>query len=123
MEEYEIKPDVSGEMLKERSSSLVFLVGGVFLTAMTIGARFPFVGIFLSGLAFAYGLGALMSKGREDKKRGLVMISAGLMGLLVRFGPAVTRPFAAFFLGLGAVGLLAAGIWSGVRYLILKSRL
>ena len=122
MEEYEIKPDVSGEMLKEKSAAMVCLLGGVFLTAMTIGARFPFVGIFLPGLAFAYGLGALMSKGIEDKKRGLVMLGAGIMGFLFRFGPGLTRPFAALFLWMGAVGLLAAGIWSGLRFLILKNR-
>ena len=51
------------------------------------------------------------------------MLAAGILGLLVRFWPAFMKPFAAFALGLGALGLLAMGIWKGVRFLIgLKSR-
>ena len=123
MEEFEIKPDVSEEMKKEKRAAVVCLLGGVFLAAMTIGASFhPFLRIFLPALALAYGLGALMSKGREDKKRGLIMIGAGVMGFLALFGPGLSKSFALMFLWMGAVGLLASGIWSGVRFLILKGK-
>ena len=122
MEEFEVKPDVSEEMLKERRAAVVYLLGGVFLTVMTIGVRFRAVGIFLAGLAIAYGFGALMSKGREDKKRGLVMLGAGVIGFLAMFGPGLSKSFAMLFLWMGAVGLLASGIWSGVMFLILKRK-
>ena len=124
MEEFEIKPEVPRHVLvRDGTSAVVYLAGGLFLMIITFGARFPFLGLILSGIGFMIGSGALLSKNHEDKKPGLVMTAAGLLGLLVRFGPAFMRPFAAFFLGLGALGLLAAGICKGIRFLIgLKSR-
>ena len=124
MEEFEIKPAVSREtLIKDGTSAIVHLAGGVLLMIITFGARFPLLGIILSGASLVLGLGALTSKSREDKKPGFVMTAAGALGLLVKFGPFFMKPFAAFFLGLGAIGLFAAGIWHGIRFLLgLKSR-
>ena len=124
MDEFEIKPAVSREVLvRDGTSAVVYLVGGFSLMIIMLGVRFPFLGIILSGLAFCFGVGAFLSKSNEDKKPGLVMAAAGLLGLLVRFGPPFMKPFAAFGLGLGALGLFAAGIYKGIRFLIgLKSR-
>jgi len=124
MEEFEIKPAVSRDVLVKDGTSAVFcLAGGLSLFIITLGARFSLFGILLSGIALTFGAGAILSKNQDDKKPGLIMIAAGILGLLLRFGPAFSRPFAGFFLGLGAIGLFAAGIWKGIKFLIgLKSR-
>ena len=124
MEEYEIKPSVSREALvKDGTSAAVCLIGGVYLMVLSFGARFTFLGIALSGFALLMGLGSLFSKDREDIKPALILTAAGMLGLLFRFGPGPVRAFSAFILGLGAIGLFAAGIWKGIRFLIgLKSR-
>ena len=122
MEEFEIKPDVSKELIKERSNALICLLGGIYILAIAIAARFPFIGILLSGFAIAYSLGAIMSKTQEDKKRGLVMLAAGVLGLLSRFSPAIIRVIAMTALNMGAIGLIATGIWSGVKFLTLRNK-
>jgi hypothetical protein len=117
-------PMVSRDVLVKQGSSAVFqLAGGLFLLIMTFGARSPILGLILSAAALVIGAAALFSRSREDKKPGLVITAAGVLGLVVRFGIPLLRPFAAFALGLGAVGLFATGIITGIKFLRgLKSR-
>ena len=125
MEEYEIKPEVSREALaRDGNSALICLVGGVIITIIMFGARFPVLGIILAGVSLGIGIVKLFSENREDSKRGFVLTAAGVMGLLVRFGPVFMKPFAQFALLVGAIGLLTTGIINGIRFLLgLKSRL
>jgi len=124
MEEYEIKPMVSKEVLiKYGISAVAYLAGGIFLLVLAFGSRFPILGIILSTTALIIGIGSLFSKNHEDKKPGLVITVAGVLGLVMRFGFATLKPFAGFALGLGGFGLLAAGIVKGIQFLKgLKSR-
>ena len=110
-------------LVKQGTSAVAYIAGGVLLMIMTFGARFPLLGIILSVAALVIGAGALFSKNREDKKPGLVIFIAGVLGLIMRFGIPVLKPFAGFVLGLGAFGLFATGIAKGIKFLIgLKSR-
>ena len=124
MEEFEIKPEVPREvLLKDGASALAYLLGGMAFMAIAISARFPGLGIILSGFSIFFGLKTIMTKEKEESKSGFVLLGGGTLGLFLRFGPAFLRPFAAFFLSLGALALFAAGIWKGVKFLIgLKSR-
>ena len=124
MEDKELTPIVPRELLvKQGTSSIAYLAGGAFLMIMAFGARFPVLGIILSVIAFVIGIGAFMSKDREDKKPGFIFAAAGVMGMVIRFGIPILKPLAGFALGLGALGLFAAGIWKGVKFLLgLKSR-
>ena len=124
MEEFEIKPVVPRDVLaKEGTSAITCLAGGVFLMLLSFGARFPILGIILSAIALVVGIGALGSKDREDKKPGLFLAGSGLLGLLIRFGIPVMKPFAAFILGFGGIALFGAGIIKGIKFLWgLKSR-
>ena len=111
------------ELVKQGTSAVAYLAGGILLMIMTFGARFAFLGIVLSVAALVIGAGALFSRNREDKKPGMVITAAGVLGLVTRFGIPIMKPFAIFFLGLGALSLFAAGIWKGIKFLIgLKSR-
>ena len=54
---------------------------------------------------------------------GLVITAAGVLGMIVRFGPGILKSIAATALLAGALGLFAAGIWKGIKFLAgLKSR-
>jgi len=110
-------------LVKQGISALAYLAGGVFLMVMVVGARFGILGIVLPAAALVFGLGALLSKDREDKKPGLVIAIGGIMGLVMRFGIPILQPFAATFMTIGALSLFAAGIWKGIKFLLgLNSR-
>ena len=111
------------ELTKQGTNAVLYLAGGAFLMVMTMGARLRFLGVVFSLAALVLGIGALVSKDREDKKPGIVLIAAGALGMVFRFGIPILKPFAGFFLGLGALFLFAAGIWKGIQFLRgLKSR-
>ena len=119
MENNELEPIVPRNVLaKQGVSAVAYLAGGAFLLVMAVGSRFGFFGIVLSVAALAIGIGALVSKDREDKKAGVVLTAAGVMGMIIRFGIPVLKPFAGFALALGAIGLIAAGLWKGIKFLI-----
>ena len=124
MEDKELQPVVPrSELTKQGVSAASYLAGGVFFMIMAIGAGRGIFGIILTVAALAIGIGALVSKDREDKKPGLIITGAGIMGMISRFGPAFLKPVSGTLLVAGAVGLLAAGIWKGIKFLAgLKSR-
>ena len=69
------------------------------------------------------GVGALFSKDPEDKKPGMIITLAGILAVLARAPIPVLRNFAGILLSIGAIGLLAMGIWKGLKFLKgLKSR-
>ena len=88
---------------------------------LTIGTRFRLVGIVLSATLLIYGLGNLVSKEKKEKKPGLIMTIAAVLGLAVQFGIPMIRPFAMLILGLGAMGFFASGLIRGIQYLLSKN--
>ena len=118
------EPIVPRDVLaKQGTNAIIYLAGGALLMVMTFGARFKVLGIILSLGALVIGVGSILSKDREDKKPGIVVLAAGLLGMVFQFGIPLLKPFAGFFLGLGGLGLFAAGIWKGIQFLRgLKSR-
>jgi hypothetical protein len=118
MDEKELIPITPRDVLvKLGTSAIAHLAGGVLLFVMTMGVRFRIPGIILSVGALILGSGALFSKDREDKKPGLIITCAGVLGMVIQFGIPILRPFAVFALGLGAIGLFASGIWKGISFL------
>lgn len=124
MDDKELVPITPREVLvKLGTAAVAHLAGGALLFVMTMGARFRIPGIILSLGTLVLGAGALLSKDKEDRKPGMVITAAGVLGMLVQFGPSLLKPFAGFALGLGAIGLIASGIWKGIKFLRgLKSR-
>ena len=123
MDENNLQPVVPRDVLvKLGISAVACLSGGAFFMAMLVAAR-GFLGIVLPAAALVIGIGALLSRDRGDKKPGLVIALGGVMGLAMRFAIPVLKPFAATILTIGALGLIAAGLWKGIRFLLgLKSR-
>ena len=106
------------KLVRQGTSAIANLAGGAFLLIMTMGARFRFVGIALSAAALILGLTSLFSKEKTDKKAGLIITLAGIMGMVVQFGIPLLRPIASSLLIIGALGLFASGIWKGVKFLV-----
>ena len=117
-DERELVPITPREVLvKLGTSAIACFAGGALLFVMTMGVRFRIPGIILSVGALVLGVGAVFSKDREDKKPGLIITGAGVLGMVIQFGIPILRPIAVFALGLGAIGLIASGIWKGIKFL------
>jgi len=108
-------------LAKQGLSAAACLGGGAFLMLMNAGT--PVLGIILPVVALLIGFGALLSKDRGDKLPGMLFTLGGIMGLVVRFGIPLLKPIAGTGLLLGGLGLIAAGIWKGIKFFKgLKSR-
>jgi len=98
-----------------------YTVGGVFLLLLQVFSRVPFLGLAMGGLVSLIGIGSLLSKDSADKKAGIIITAAGALTLLSKI-PFIA-PLSSTLLTIGAVGLLALGIWKGIKFFIgLKKR-
>ncbi|MDR2747636.1 MAG: hypothetical protein LBB77_09355 [Treponema sp.] len=100
------------------------LAAGLFLFILgALGGRFPIVGIILGVLTGIVGITALSSKDSADRRAGAILAAGGILAVLARTGAAFFRPLAGTLLSVGAVGLIAMGIWNGIKFIRgLKSR-
>ncbi|MDR1948501.1 MAG: hypothetical protein LBQ38_03845 [Spirochaetaceae bacterium] len=112
-------PVPTNVLAKRGVAAIGSLIGGAGL--LILGALPPIAGIVAGAVVGIIGIGALFSGDAEDRKPGIVVTLAGALSILSKIG--IVRPFAATLLGIGAFGLLALGIWNGIRFLKgLKSR-
>jgi hypothetical protein len=109
---------------KQGFAAIANLAGGFFLLALGfVGARFPIVGIILGALSAVFGFTAFFSKDSTDRKPGAIIAAGGILAVLSRTGAAFFRPIAGTLLTIGAFGLIALGVWNGVKFIKgLKSR-
>jgi hypothetical protein len=106
-------------LAKQGVAAIGSLIGGVGLLIM--GALPPLVGIIAGAIVGVVGVGAMMSKDPDDRKPGIIVAVAGGLSILSKIG--IIRPLAGTLLGIGAIGLLAIGVWNGIKFLKgLKSR-
>ncbi|MDR1986049.1 MAG: hypothetical protein LBP88_03630 [Treponema sp.] len=101
-------------LAKQGVAAVGGIIGGAGLLLM--GSLPPIAGILVGGLAGMLGIGALLSKDPEEKKPGAIITAAGCLAVLSRLGIPVIKPLAGAFLGLGALGFLAMGIWNGIKF-------
>ncbi|MFP3089211.1 hypothetical protein LQZ21_02665 [Treponema sp. TIM-1] len=108
-------------LAKQGVAAVGGIAGGILLFIM--GALPLPLGIAAGVIVALVGVGALFSKDPEDRKPGMIVTAAGFLAILARLPIAPLKSFAGFLLGIGAVGLLAMGIWKGIKFLKgLKSR-
>ncbi|MDR3248609.1 MAG: hypothetical protein LBT39_07470 [Treponema sp.] len=109
---------------KQGFAAVANLAGGVFLLILgVVGGRFPIIGIILGAIAAIFGVTALLSKDPADRKPGAILAGGGILEILSRVGAPFFRPLAGTLLSIGAFGLIAMGIWNGLKFLKgLKSR-
>ncbi|MDR2631416.1 MAG: hypothetical protein LBC60_10875 [Spirochaetaceae bacterium] len=115
------RPTPTNILTKQGVAAVGGITGGILLFIMR-ALPFP-LGIAAGAIVALVGLGALFSKDPEDRKPGLIITAAGVLAILARAPIPPLRAFAGVLLGIGAVGLLAMGIWKGIQFLKgLKSR-
>jgi hypothetical protein len=109
---------------KQGLTAVANLAGGFLLLVLAVlGGRFPIAGIVLGALTGLFGVFALLSKDGADRKAGVILTAGGLLTILSRVGAAFFRPIAGTLLSVGAFGLIALGVWNGLKFLKgLKSR-
>jgi hypothetical protein len=104
-------------------TAIGYTAGGIFLFVLQAVARFRVVGLIAGAVVCLLGIGSLMSKDPADRKPGIIITAAGVLAILSKSGVPLIAPVTATLLGIGAVGLLALGIWNGIKFFIgLKKR-
>ncbi|MDR2798375.1 MAG: hypothetical protein LBB80_08525 [Treponema sp.] len=101
-------------LAKQGVAAVGGIIGGAGLLLM--GSLPPIAGIVLGALAGILGIGALLSKDPEEKKPGAIITAAGCLAIVSRLSIPVIKPLAGAFLGLGALGFFAMGIWNGIKF-------
>jgi hypothetical protein len=100
-------------LAKQGVTAIGSLIGGAGL--LIAGALPPVPGIVVGAVIGIIGIGAAMSKDRDDRKIGIFAAAAGGLTILAKIG--IVKPLAGTLLAIGAIGFLAAGIWNGVKFL------
>jgi hypothetical protein len=104
-------------------TAIACTAGGVFLFLLQIFSRLRGLGLVLGVIVCGFGVVSLMSKDPADKKPGAVIAIAGALTILSKTGIPVITAISGTLLTIGAVGLLAMGLWNGIKFFIgLKKR-
>ena len=117
-------PVPTNVLAKHGVAAVAQIAGGILILVMhAFSMRLPPLGIIFGFIIGGTGISALMSKDPEDKKPGVILTVAGVLKLLAHVGPAVLRGLAGTLLGISSIGLLALGVFNGIKFLKgLKSR-
>jgi hypothetical protein len=121
---HDMVPDrpVSANVLTKQGVAAVGGIVGGSLLFIIQALPLP-LGIIAGAVVALIGAGALFSKDPEDRKPGVIITVAGVLAVLARAPIPPLRSFAGLLLSIGAIGLLAMGIWKGIKFLKgLKSR-
>ena len=104
-------------------TAIGYSAGGIFLFILQVVSRFRVFGLIAGAVVCLLGIGSLLSKDPADRKAGVIITAAGVLAILSKSGiPGITQ-VTGTLLAIGAVGLLALGIWNGIKFFIgLKKR-
>jgi hypothetical protein len=104
-------------LAKQGVSAVVYAAGGIFLFVLQAIARFRVLGLVIGAVVCVIGIASLFSKDPEDRKPGALITGAGALVVLSKAGLPLLKAAAGTLLSIGAVGLLALGIWNGIKFL------
>jgi hypothetical protein len=117
------RPGSTKNLARQGVTAICMIGGGLFLFLVEALARFRVVGLVIGVLTGIVGLSALFSKNPADKKSGVLITAAGVLVILSRTGIRFLRALAPTLLIIGALGLLAMGVWKGILFFLgLKRR-
>jgi len=125
MNEIEKKNDIpsTSKLSKLGVSAVACTAGGAFLLVLNAITRLPWIGLIAGGIVCLIGIGSLLSKDPTDRKPGLIIAAAGALAFLSKTRIPLIAPVSSTLLAIGAVGLLALGIWNGIKFFFgLKKR-
>ena len=112
-------------LAKQGISAVAQIAGGLLILLMHLfSARILPLGIIFGLIIGGVGLSALFSKDPEDRKPGFILSAAGVLKLAFHVGVfPMVKALAGTLLTVSSLGLLAMGIFNGIRFLTgLKSR-
>ena len=112
-------------LAKQGVSAVAQIAGGVLILLMHVfSARLLPLGIIFGLIIGGVGISALFSKDPADKKPGTILTAAGILKLTFHVGVfPIIKSLAGTLLTASSLGLLAMGIFNGIRFLKgLKSR-
>ena len=120
----DIEPVPTNVLSKQGVAAVSQIAGGVIILIMHIfSARLLPLGLIFGLIIGGIGLSGLFSKDPEGKKPGLILVIAGALKLLFHSRLPLIAPVAGSLLNVTCLGLLAMGIYNGIRFLKgLKSR-
>ena len=122
IEKRDIIPSTSN-LSKLGITAIGYSAGGIFLFLLQAFSRLRGLGLVVGAVVCVIGIGSLMSKDPTDRKAGAIITTAGVLTVLSRSGIPLVTALSATLLSIGAIGLLALGIWNGIKFLIgLKKR-
>jgi len=124
MYDIEKKEPTRSELSKQGFRAFVYTAVGAGLVVLnSIITRLPIIGPIIGVAVCVLGIGALMSKDPTDKKMGAVITAAGALALISKIRIPVLAPIAGTLLSIGAIGLIAVGIFNAVKFIIGRKRL
>jgi hypothetical protein len=125
MNEIERKDEIpsTSKLSKLGITAIGYSAGGIFLFILQAVARFRVFGLIAGAVVCLVGIGSLLSKDPADRKAGVIITTAGVLAVLSKSGIPGVMQVTGTLLAIGAVGLLALGIWNGIKFFIgLKKR-
>jgi len=107
----------STENLPGRGRLIIQLIaGGIALFVLTIvGLRIRHIGLVVGSFSFISGLVMLVRRRQFFYKPGLIVTVCGFLMLLTYQPIGVVRGFAAYFLIVGAIGLVVFGLIKAIK--------
>jgi hypothetical protein len=106
----------TSSLAKRGITAIACTAGGVFLFVLQAVSRFRVLGLAAGAIVCVAGITSLLSKDSTDRKAGAIITAAGVLTILSKTGIPFIKTIAGTLLGIGAVGLLALGIWNGIRF-------
>jgi len=94
-----------------------YTAGGIFLIILQTFFSKGVLGLIVGAIVCAIGIASFTSKDPTDKKAGAVIMTAGVLVLLSTSKIPAIGIIPKILLSIGAVGLLALGIWNGIKFL------
>jgi hypothetical protein len=106
-------------LAKQGVAAVAQIAGGVLIFIMHVfSARIPPLGIIFAFIIGGIGISGLISKDPEGKRPGTILTAAGILKLVFHVGIIpVVKSLAGTLLTVSSLGLLALGIWNGIRFL------
>jgi len=104
-------------------SAVGYTAAGIFLLILNAVTGSVIPAFIIGGLVCFFGIGSLRSKNLTDKRVGILITAAGVLTILSKIPIPFIEGFSSVLLRIGAVGLLAFGIWNGIKFFLgLKKR-
>jgi len=114
MYDIEKREPTRSSLAKQGVNAVICAGAGVGVLILQWVTKIPVVGLIVGVAACVLGIGGLLSKDRSDRIPGAIVTAAGALTLLSKIK--FFAPIAGTLLSIGAIGLIAAGIFNAIKF-------